>query len=100
MSVNRGDLSKARRILRQLGILLDLINDKSVFTGIHYKEIESLENHLVMARAATANIMASLGDSSGFLSVHPPLRSKDNEHGNTLTPKHNDGVSKGEGGRG
>ena len=100
MSAAKGDLAKSRRILRQLDILLDILRDETAFTTVIYKEIEPLEGHLLKARLCAANIMAHFGDNSGYPKTPLQRRSKDNEHGNTLTPKHNDGVSKGEGGRG
>ena len=98
-ATNKGDMSKSRRVLRQLDILLDLVRDETVFSNINYKEVEVLESHLIMARAATANIMATLGDSSEFISGYLQRRSKDNEHG-TIDEEHNTGISEEGGDRG
>ena len=93
MSVVKGDLSKARRILRQLDLLLDILRDETVFTTVIYKQIEPLENYLLKARLCVANIMARFGYNSGYPTTPLPRPSKDNEHGNTFVEKQDDGVS-------
>ena len=100
MSQARDDLSKSRRILKQIDLLLDLVRDGDVFSKIPYKEIEILENSLLKSRMATANIMATLGDARGLPTTPLQRRDKGNEHGNTVIEKHDDGVSKGKGNRG
>lgn len=66
-SKTRGDLAKARRVLRAVDDLLELTRDPEVFTTVSVKEVHALAIGLERCRSATANIMASLGDVSGYI---------------------------------
>ena len=74
----------ARRVLKELSILLHLVQDEQVFITVSYKEIQSLEDALLRGILSSANIMASLGDKSGYTAVESPKRNKGKEHGHII----------------
>ena len=62
----RGKLAKVRRIIKLLDSALSLCETDEVF-GIHeYREVQSMIDALLRARACSTNISMRLGDAESY----------------------------------
>jgi hypothetical protein len=57
------DLTKARRLLKLLDVIIDLVEDDSVFEFLPFKEVETIVVNVRRARKATANVLRGMGDA-------------------------------------
>jgi len=74
---NWSKLAKARRVIRHLDSALTLCETDEVF-GLHeYREMQSMIDALLRARAHAANISMRLGDDSAYR-TQPHVRIKVN----------------------
>lgn len=67
---NKGDISKALRIIRQIDNALALTGDAKSFEGVTPGEVTAISNSLLVARTATKNLLRKVGysdtDNVGF----------------------------------
>ena len=71
-----GNLSKARRIVKALDTLWDILLDTTVFRDAPEKEVEAIETPLISARSAAANLMSRYGDNSAYMTQPRPRRNR------------------------
>ena len=66
VNMNRGKLTKVRRIVRHLDSAITLCDTDKAFGPYEYREIQAMVDALLRARMCAANIQLRLGDDGAY----------------------------------
>ena len=63
---NKGEIAKARRIVRDLDNILGVLEDDGVFGEYNHQGTQALIDSVLRARSCASNILLSFSDETAF----------------------------------